>query len=223
MAKIYKIDDKFYFDAQDGSEAVECKTWLETSKKNEAHPDGKLWIKLPKDNITNRQYYSVDLFEATNVDGEVTVEAKTTAPRVLGTSGVKQNIVKYLDEATAQEYTTLVNNAVEAYKAAKANNKKKKPEEMTIEELTAYVEALKNGTSVNTIVSGPKSFIDVFTEEEYNRYNEILALAAENKANAPRAKRGPLSDEEKAVRATKRKANELSKAEALLAALRAQI
>ena len=223
MAKIYKIDDKFYFDAQDGSEAVECKTWVETGKTTKNHPEGKTWIKLPKGNVTNRQFYSVDLFEATNVDGEVTVEIKTAAPRVLGTSGVKQNIIKYLDEATAEEYTTLVNNAVEAYKAAKANNKKKKPEEMTIEELTAYVEALKNGTSVNTIVSGPKSFIDVFTEEEYNRYNEILALAAENKANAPRAKRGPLSDEEKATRAIKRKANELSKAEALLAALRAQI
>ena len=59
----------------------------------------------------------------------------------------------------------------------------------------------------------------MFTEDEYNRYNEILALSAENKANRPRAERRPLTDEEKAVRAEKRKDKEISKAQALLAAL----
>lgn len=219
MAKIVLRDEKYYFDAEDGTVPVECQVWIETSKKNANHPDGKPWIKLPKGNVTNRQYYSKELFDATNVDGEVTVEVKTTAPRILGSSGVKQAIVKYLDEDMANEYTTLVNNAVEAYKAAKATSKKKKPEEMTIEELEAYVEALRNGTSL-TVKTGPKSFMDMFTDEEYARYNEILATAQENKANAPRAKRGPLTDEEKAIRAEKRKANELTKAEKLLAALR---
>lgn len=193
--------------------------WNEKSKANDKHPEGKPWIKLPKGNATNRAYFSEDLFIATNVDGEVEVEVKTSAPRVLGTTGVKQDIIKYLDEETAAEYTTLVNTAVEAYKAAKVSNRKKKPEEMTAEELQAYIDALKNGTPIVAAKTGPKSFMDMFTDAEYERYNEILALAQENKANAPKAKRGPLSDAEKEARAAKRKANELSKAEKLLATL----
>lgn len=222
MAKIRLEDGKYYFDAEDGTVATECKVWIETSKKNDKHPDGKPWIVLPKGNITNRQYFSEELFDATNENGVVNVEVKTTAPRILGSTGVKQTIVKYLDEATAAEYTDLVNKAVDAYKAAKADSKKKKPEDMTVEELEAYIECLKNGEVYKVGKTGPKSFMDMFSEEEYARYNEILALAQENKANMPKAKRGPLSDEEKAVRAQKRKINELSKAEKLLAALKAQ-
>ena len=90
---------------------------------------------------------------------------------------------------------------------------------MTAEELQAYIEALKSGKSFSTVKTGPKSFMDMFTEEQYERYNEIIALAQENKANMPRAKRGPLSDAEKEARAAKRKANEISKAEKLLAGL----
>lgn len=221
MAKIIKIDDKFYFDSENGTEPVEVQTWLETSKKNDAHPEGKLWIKLPKGNVTNRQYFSVDRFEAENVNGEINVEIKTSAPRVLGATGVKQEVIKYLDEVTAEEYTNLVNTAVEAYKAAKGNAKKKRPEDMTVEELTAYVEALKSGEKYTVGTTGPKSFMDMFTDEEYARYNEILALAQENKANMPKAKRGPLTDEQKAARKAKRLASDISKAEALLAALRA--
>lgn len=221
MAKILRIDGQFYFDPEDGSEAVAVKTWLETSKKNEAHPEGKLWIVLPKGNITNRQYFSVDKFEAEAVNDEITVEIKTSAPRVLGATGVKQEIIKYLDEETANEYTTLVTTAVEAYKAAKATSKKKKPEEMTVEELTAYIEALQNGETYKVATTGPKSFLDMFSDEEYNRYNEILALAQENKANAPKAKRGPLTDEQKEARKVKNIKNKISKAQALLAAMRA--
>ena len=218
MAKIVLKDGKYYF--VDSNEVeTECVVWNEKSKANDKHPEGKPWIKLPKGNETNRAYFSEDLFLATNVDGEVEVEVKTAAPRVLGTSGVKQDIIKYLDEATAAEYTTLVNDAVAAYKDAKASNRKKKPEEMTAEELQAYIDALKSGKSFTTAKTGPKSFMDMFTEEQYERYNEIIAIAQENKANMPRAKRGPLSDAEKEARAAKRKANEISKAEKLLAGL----
>ena len=218
MARIIKEDDKYYFDAQDGSERVECPVWNEKSKASEAHPEGKPWIKLPKDNVTNRTYFSEDKFLAENVDGELEVEVKTTAPRVLGATGVKQEIIKYLDEETTNEYTELVNAAVEKFKAAKASSKKVKPEDMTIEQLQAYITALQNGEKITT-TNGPKSFLDMFTEDEYNRYNEILALSAENKANRPRAERRPLTDEEKAIRAEKRKDKEISKAQALLAAL----
>ena len=221
MAKLVKIDGKYFFDAEDGTPEVECPVWIETSKKNANHPEGKPWIRLPKGNITNRQYFSEELFESSNVDGEVEVAVKTTGPRVLGSTGVKQAIVKFLSEEEAAEYTTLVETAVAAYKDAKVNSKKKKPEDMTAEELEAYIEALRNGVAYKAGTTGPKSFMDMFTDEQYARYNELIALAQENKANAPRAKRGPLSDEEKAIRSEKRKANEISKAEKLLAMLKA--
>lgn len=221
MARIILEDGKYYFDAQDGSERVECPVWNEKSKASEAHPEGKPWIKLPKDNVTNRTYFSEDKFIAENVNGELEVEVKTSAPRVLGATGVKQEIIKYLDEETAAEYTTLVNTAVEKFKAEKANSKKLKPEEMTREQLQAYIDALEKGEKI-VAKTGPKSFLDVFTEDEYNRYNEILAISAENKANRPRAERRPLTDEEKAVRAQKRTNKEISKAKALLEALMAE-
>lgn len=209
---------KYQFVDENGDK-TDLVVWNEKSKANEKHPEGKPWIKLPKGNGTNRAYFSEDLFIATNVDGVVEVEVKTSAPRVLGTSGVKQDIIKYLDEETAQEYTTLVNTAVDAYKAAKASSRKKKAEEMSVEELQEYIDCLKSGKSFSTVKTGPKSFMDMFSDEEYQRYNEILALAQENKANMPKAKRGPLTDEQKEIRAAKRKANELSKAEKLLASL----
>lgn len=221
MAKLIKIDDKFYFDAEDGSEAVECKMLIETSKKSEKHPEGRPSVILPKGNITNRGFYGCDLFDETNIDGVVELTVKTTAPRKLSPTGVKQSIVKFLSEEEATEYTTLVEGAVEAYKAAKSTSKAKKPEDMTIEELEAYVEALKTGAKAPKAVTGPKSFIDMFSEAEYNRYNELLAIAAENKANAPKAVRGPLTEEEKAARNAKRIAKQISRAEELLAALKA--
>jgi hypothetical protein len=230
MAKIIKntnyvaSDDvkqtgKYLFDAEDGSELVECTVWLEKSKATEKHPNGKPWIRCPKmTEVTNRGYFSEDLFLNTDTGDGVTVEVKTAPPRVLGASGVKQDVLKYLDETTAEEYTNMVNAAVAAFKEAKSNAKKKKPEEMTKEELEEYIAALREGRKV-TVAAKPKSFLDMFTQEQYDRYNEILALAAENKANAPKAQRKPLTEAEKAARAEKRRKTELSKAEALLAAL----
>lgn len=220
MAKIISREDGYHF--IDGDQDTLCKVWNEKSKPTETHPDGKPWIVLPKDNSTNRTYFSEDKFVAENVDGELEVDVKTSAPRTLGATGVKANIVKYLDEATAAEYTELVNNTVEKFKAAKASSRKKRPEEMTADELRELIARLESGEKA-TVTTGPKSFLDMFTEEEYARYNEILALAAENKANAPKhkAERRPLTDEEKADRASKRKIKEISKAKALLAALMA--
>lgn len=221
MAKIILKDGEYYLDEENGTELKVCKLWLEKSKKNEAHPEGKLWIKLPKDNITNRQYISKDMFDAENVNGELPVDIKTAGPRVLGSSGgVKQNIVKYLSEEDAAEYTTLVNTAVEAYKTAKANCKAKKIDDMNMEELEAYLAALKEGKKLS-VKAGPKSFMDMFSEDEYNRYNELLAKSQENKANAPKAVRGPLTEEQKEARRVKATMNKISKAEALLAKLKA--
>lgn len=222
MAKIKRIADEYYFDAEDGIEPIKCKTWLETSKKNEKHPEGKSWIVLPNNNPTNRKYFSEDLFIETAENDEVTVEVKTALPRVLGGAGAKPAIAKYLSEEEKAEYENLVTNAQEAYRAAKANSKKKKLEDMTVEELEAYLAALQNGEKPIT-KAGPKSFMDMFTEEEYSRYNELLAIAQENKANAPKVKRGPLTDEEKALRKIKRKEAEINKISMLLEAARARL
>lgn len=211
-----KQTGKYLFEANEGEVAVELTVWLEKSKATDKHPDGKPWIILPKDNATNRKYFSEDLFIASAVDGVVEVEVKTTPPRVLGASGVKKEIIKYLNEEEVAEYTELVENAVESFKEAKANAKKKKPEDMSVEELEAYIEALKTGKPAPS-VSGPKSFLDMFNDKEYERYNELLAIAQENKANAPKATRRPLTEAEKAARAAKKAAKDLSKAEALLA------
>ena len=66
-----------------------------------------------------------------------------------------------------------------------------------------------------------KSLIDFITEEDYPRFNALLAIAEENKKNAPkpeRKPRGPMSIEQK--KALKMKAIEKAKAEleALMAA-----
>lgn len=214
-----KQTGKYLFDAEDGTPSIELIVWLEKSKATEAHPNGKPWIKLPAGNITNRTYFSEDLFASTNVDGEVTVEIKTSAPRVLGATGVKADVIKHLSEEEAQEYTDLVETAVELFKEAKANARKKKPEDMNAEELEEYIAQLRNGEKP-TVGQGPKTFLEMFNEDDYDRYNELLAISQTNKANAPKATRRKLTEEEKALRAEKRAANELNKAEALLAALR---
>lgn len=219
MAKLFIEDGKYYLDQENGTEVVECKILTETSKKSDKHPEGMQHIVLPKDNITNRQFISIDKFNAEAVDGVMTVEIKTSEPRKLGATGVKQSVIAYLDEADAAEYTNLVNAAVEKYKATKTT-KHKKPEEMNIEELEAYINALKSGTKLS-IKEGPKSFIDCFTDDEYARYNELLAKSVENKANRPKSVRGPLTDEQKLARKQKSIASQISKAEARLAQLRA--
>ena len=217
---IRTADGAYFFDAGDGVE-VATKVWLEKSKANDAHPDGKPWILLPKDNPTNRRYFSEDLFNATQVDGIVNVEVKTSAPRVLGATGVKQDVLKYLSEEEATEYTQLVEGAMAIYKDAK-NQKALKPEEMNAEQLEAYIAALRKGEKYSPAADAPKSFLEVFSTKDYERYNELLAIATENKANMPKAPRAKLTEEQKAERARKRTATELSKAEALLAALRGE-
>ena len=219
QAKIIRIDGVYYFDAGDGNAPVQTKVWLEKSKANDAHPDGKPWILLPKGNPTNRSYFSEDLFNATQVGGEVAVEVKTSAPRVLGATGIKQDVIKFLSAEEAAEYTALVETAMATYKSQKGQ-KAIKPENMTAEQLEAYITALRNGESYSPASDAPKSFIDVFNSEDYDRYNELLAISAANKANMPKAPRAKLSLEQKAVRAAKRTQTEIEKAEALLALLR---
>ena len=65
-----------------------------------------------------------------------------------------------------------------------------------------------------------KTIIDYIPEEDYARFNELLAIAEENKKNAPkpeRKPRGPLTVDQK----IKMKEAQLAKAMAALDALKA--
>ena len=66
-----------------------------------------------------------------------------------------------------------------------------------------------------------KTFIDYMSEEEYNRYNELLAKAAEAKANAPKVSkpRGPMTIEQKKKLAEAR----LAKAQAMFDKIMAEL
>lgn len=64
------------------------------------------------------------------------------------------------------------------------------------------------------------TLFDYMTEEDYARYNEIIAMAEEAKANAPkpvRAPRGPMTQEQKIKMAKARLAKSQEKLDALLA------
>ena len=66
-----------------------------------------------------------------------------------------------------------------------------------------------------------KSIIDYILPEDYDRYNELLDMAEQAKANAPkkeRAPRGPMTAEQKVKSAQARLAKAQAALEALLAA-----
>lgn len=63
-----------------------------------------------------------------------------------------------------------------------------------------------------------KTFIDYMSEEDYNRYNTLLAAAQTAKDNAPKKARGPMSLDQKKKLAEAR----LAKAQALLDKLMAE-
>lgn len=66
-----------------------------------------------------------------------------------------------------------------------------------------------------------KTIVDYMTEEDYARYNELITLAEEAKAAAPKAERkprGPITAEQKMKAAEARLAKAQAALEALLAA-----
>jgi len=158
--------------------------------------------------------------DVTKCNTEIEKELDTEKELDIEITTTIKEIVDYLNETQAAEYTTLVETAMTAFKAAKDESKKKKPEEMSQVELEAYIAALQAGTKY-TPASAPKSFLDMLSEVDYARYNELLGIAAEVKANTPKAPRQPMTEAQKAQRAVKRQKTELSKAQALLESLKA--
>lgn len=68
-----------------------------------------------------------------------------------------------------------------------------------------------------------KKLIDFMTEEDYTRFKELLAIAEENKKNAPkpeRKPRGPMTLEQKKALKAKALAKAKAELEALMAAER---
>ena len=66
-----------------------------------------------------------------------------------------------------------------------------------------------------------KSIVEYMSQEDYDRYNELINKAEEAKANAPkapRAPRAPMTKEQKVKMAEGRLAKAQAKLEALLAA-----
>ena len=66
-----------------------------------------------------------------------------------------------------------------------------------------------------------KSLVDYILEEDYDRYQELLNMAEEAKANAPKAERkprAPMTKEQKVNAAKKRAEKAQAALEALLAA-----
>lgn len=66
-----------------------------------------------------------------------------------------------------------------------------------------------------------KTLVDFILPEDYDRYNELLNMAQEAKANAPkkeRAPRGPMTTEQKKKALENRLAKAQAKLNALLAA-----
>jgi hypothetical protein len=66
-----------------------------------------------------------------------------------------------------------------------------------------------------------KTIVDYMSEQDYARYNELIAIAEEAKKNAPKAERkprGPLTADQKRKAAEARLAKAQAALEALLAA-----
>lgn len=62
-----------------------------------------------------------------------------------------------------------------------------------------------------------KSIVEFILEEDLPRYQELVALATEAKANAPKATHAPLTTEQKIAAAKKRMEKAQAKLDALLA------
>ena len=215
MLKVFKLDDA-NFAQEEGQEAVELKFHIDKRYESKWNEEGKKILHLPANNSSNRQFISEDLFMENAVDNEYILPVKLSGPRVVG--GPKKSVVEYLDDEDKEIYIQIVEKAQEAYKEAKAKKTKKALNEMTADELRAMLNALENGETL-TIANGPKSFIDCMSDEDREIYVALTEKSQENKANRPKAPRGPLTEEQKAARKAKAKEKKKNEILAMLALL----
>ena len=91
---------------------VTCKNWFEKSKDK--------WHIVLGPNSANRKYIAHNEFFAKAVDGEYTVEDKTTGPRVLGTAQPDRALVPYMTPEDKKEYDEILERAIANRNAQKA-------------------------------------------------------------------------------------------------------
>lgn len=125
-------------------------------------------------------------------------------------------LVEYLDDEQKAEYQAIVDRTIETYNAQKSTELTDlekaqlalKRAERKIAELKG--EVYEEDEEEEKV--GRKTLLDCMTEEDFVRYDELLGIAGEAKAKAPKAKteRKPLSKETqiKMAEARKKKAEE---------------
>ena len=90
---------------------VECKNWFEKSKNK--------WHIVLGQNSSNRKYVAHNEFFSKAVDGEYTVEDKTTGPRSLGTAQPDRLLVPYMTAEDKEAYDAIIARAIENRNAQK--------------------------------------------------------------------------------------------------------
>ena len=131
MVKIVLVDpnpESPVFEAYEveTEEKVECKNWFEKSKNK--------WHIVLGPNSANRKYIAHNEFFAKAVDGEYTVEDKTTGPRSLGTSQPDRHLVPYMTAEDKEAYDAIIARAIEN------RNAQKNSPESEIEKLQAKID-----------------------------------------------------------------------------------
>lgn len=119
-------------------------------------------------------------------------------------------LVEYLDDAQKAEYQVIINKAIEVYNAQKAKPMTELEKAQAALAKAQRQIAILNGEEVPEEVKEKterKSIIDCVAEEDYDRYNELLDIAADAKSKAPKVKREgkPMSKETKLKMAEARK------------------
>lgn len=117
-------------------DTVECKNWFEKSKNK--------WHIVLGPNSSNRKYIAHNEFFAKAVDGEYTVEDKTTGPRSLGTSQPDRHLVPYMTAEDKEAYDAIIARAIQNRESQK-NTPKSAEEKLLaqIAKMQAKLAALK--------------------------------------------------------------------------------
>lgn len=136
-------------------------------------------------------------------------------------------LVEYLSEEQKAEYQAIIDKAVEAYNAQKVKPMTELEKAQAALARAQRQIAILNGEEVPEEVKEKterKSVVDCIVDEDYDRYNELLDIAADAKSKAPRkvAERKPISKETKLKMAEARKAKLEAQIAALLAAQTAE-
>lgn len=203
---VIKLDDGYHM--KNGDEVSP------TVLRVREYEPGKQVILL-EPNAANRRYLHVDKM----VTDEVVLTYK--APVKIGAVGSKtpnEKQIAYLNDEQKAEYLAIIDEARAKMAAAV-------PTELTeqekLEKQIAKLTAKLNGETYHEekVAGVSKNVVDYIADDKYDRYNELLDIAAENKKNTPRKVpvRGPMTDEQKKKMAEGKLAKLQAKLDAMMA------